>query len=383
MEPLVRHGRPSRSSAACSSWPIGVAMVFDWLACCRATSTSTRRSEWPTDPSSATSRERHGLIGPFSGRQLAMAFVAVLVAVIVLIGVTTPLGNTATGPGTVDPRATAYIISSPPPIGLKAGATAPEFAGTQWRRHDLPADRSRRQADPPGRPAWQGRLDQLLRRPGARPASPRCRSCARSPRRTRTAASCSSPSASRRPRPTTWPPTRLATSFRTRSGSMATARSSGPTRPTACPTQLFIDPNGVIASIVGAPLDEAGAAAHIEPILPLGGQSLTLKPGGVHRMRPEPPEHPGPRTRSFRWFRSCETSSGVGCFGRRDDAVDGRPGSAASAGSRHAMVPLVWNYLENGILDDEYFESCASAAHRDPRRSPSPGGSRPTGQSGS
>ena len=39
-----------------------------------------------------------------------MAFVAVVVAVVVLVGVTTPLGNTATGPGTVDPRATAYII---------------------------------------------------------------------------------------------------------------------------------------------------------------------------------------------------------------------------------------------------------------------------------
>ena len=34
------------------------------------------------------------------------------------------------------------------------------------------------------------------------------------------------------------------------------------------PTQLFIDANGVIAAIVGAPLDEAGAAAQIERILP-------------------------------------------------------------------------------------------------------------------
>ena len=34
------------------------------------------------------------------------------------------------------------------------------------------------------------------------------------------------------------------------------------------PTQVFIDENGVIASIVGAPLDEAGAAAQIEAILP-------------------------------------------------------------------------------------------------------------------
>ena len=38
---------------------------------CRATSTFTRRSEWPDRrPSSRHRRERHGLIGPFSGRQL-------------------------------------------------------------------------------------------------------------------------------------------------------------------------------------------------------------------------------------------------------------------------------------------------------------------------
>jgi thiol-disulfide isomerase/thioredoxin len=36
------------------------------------------------------------------------------------------------------------------------------------------------------------------------------------------------------------------------------------------PTQLFIDENGVIGSIVGAPLDEAGAVAEIERILPSG-----------------------------------------------------------------------------------------------------------------
>jgi thiol-disulfide isomerase/thioredoxin len=37
------------------------------------------------------------------------------------------------------------------------------------------------------------------------------------------------------------------------------------------PTQVFIDENGVIASIVGAPLDEAGATAQIEAILPRAG----------------------------------------------------------------------------------------------------------------
>ena len=103
-------------------------------------------------------RERHGLIGPFSGRQLAMAFVAVLIAVVVLVGVTTPLGNTATGPGTVDPRATAYIISSPPPIGLKVGATAPEFAvqnadGTTYQLTDLDG-KPIRLADLRGKAVW-------------------------------------------------------------------------------------------------------------------------------------------------------------------------------------------------------------------------------------
>ena len=50
-------------------------------------------------------RERHGVIGPFSGRQLVFAFVLVLMAGVVLIGITTPLGNTADGPPGVDPRA--------------------------------------------------------------------------------------------------------------------------------------------------------------------------------------------------------------------------------------------------------------------------------------
>jgi peroxiredoxin len=34
------------------------------------------------------------------------------------------------------------------------------------------------------------------------------------------------------------------------------------------PTQVFIDPNGVIANVIGAPLDAASAAAQIERILP-------------------------------------------------------------------------------------------------------------------
>jgi hypothetical protein len=39
-------------------------------------------------------RERHGLIGPFGGRQLAILAVAVVVVAVGLVVITTPLGRT-------------------------------------------------------------------------------------------------------------------------------------------------------------------------------------------------------------------------------------------------------------------------------------------------
>ncbi len=69
-------------------------------------------------------------MGPFSGRQLLAAFGAVVVAIVVLAAITTPLGNTASGPGTVDPRPTQYIIGPAPQEGLQPGDLAPEFEAT-------------------------------------------------------------------------------------------------------------------------------------------------------------------------------------------------------------------------------------------------------------
>jgi peroxiredoxin len=54
----------------------------------------------------------------------------------------------------------------------------------------------------------------------------------------------------------------------------------------ALPTQFFIDQNGVIASIVGAPLDEAGAISQIEAILPATG---TATPSGSSPSRSPSP----------------------------------------------------------------------------------------------
>lgn len=87
-------------------------------------------------------KERHGLIGPFSGRQLAAILVTVVFAVIVLVAATTPLGTVGAGPGLVDPRATAYIIDEAPAVGLKPGDLAPELSelledGSTYQLTDL------------------------------------------------------------------------------------------------------------------------------------------------------------------------------------------------------------------------------------------------------
>jgi peroxiredoxin len=73
--------------------------------------------------------ERHGLIGPFSGRQLAAVLGIVIVVAVVLVAATRPLGQVgATGPG--DPRPTAFLLGSPI-VGLQPGSLAPEMSGTR------------------------------------------------------------------------------------------------------------------------------------------------------------------------------------------------------------------------------------------------------------
>jgi peroxiredoxin len=217
-------------------------------------------------PEFSHKRERHGLIGPFSGRQLLLAFTAVIVAVVVLVGITTPLGTTA-GPGAVDPRATAYIISSPPPIGLKVGATAPEFSiadadGTTYQLTDL-AGKPIRLADLKGKAVWvnfwttwcppcQSEVP-ILRDLSARYKDRGLELVAISVQETSPADVVAY--AAKYQLPYTI-------------GFDGSGKVFHAYKAFGLPTQVFIDANGVIDSIVGAPLDEAGAIAHIEAILP-------------------------------------------------------------------------------------------------------------------
>ena len=93
-------------------------------------------------PAFTHQRTRHGLIGPFSGRQLLVAALAVLVIAIVGVAVTTPLGNTANDPSLVDPLATPFLIGEAPAEGLTAGQQAPELTidlddGSTYQLTDL------------------------------------------------------------------------------------------------------------------------------------------------------------------------------------------------------------------------------------------------------
>jgi len=215
-------------------------------------------------------RERHGVIGPFSGRQLVFAFAAVIVAGIVLVGITTPLGNTANAPGAADPRATAYILSSPPPVGLKVGASSPEFSvtnddGSTYQLTDLDG-KPIRLADLRGKAVWVNFWTTWC--PPCQSEVPILREMSERYRdRGLELVAISVQETS---------PADVA-SYAARYGLPYTIGFDGSGKvfhaykAFALPTQIFIDENGVIASIVGAPLDEAGAIAQIEAILPKGG----------------------------------------------------------------------------------------------------------------
>ncbi|HLA17337.1 MAG TPA: TlpA disulfide reductase family protein [Candidatus Limnocylindrales bacterium] len=93
-----------------------------------------------TRPDVHHARRRHGLVGPFSGRQLGVIVLAITAVIAILVIVTRPLG-TIDGGGPRDPAATPYLLEPPKP-GLAPGSIAPEFAitrpdGTTFQLTDL------------------------------------------------------------------------------------------------------------------------------------------------------------------------------------------------------------------------------------------------------
>lgn len=221
--------------------------------------------------------ERHGVVGPFSGRQLVVAFVSIVVAIVVLVGITTPLNGGNGGPGTVDPRATSYLIGSPPPEGLQVGATAPELAvphtdGSTYQLTDLQG-RPIRLADLRGKAVWINFWTTWC--PPCQSEVPILRDVSeRYHDRGLELIAISVQETS--------PADVQAYADRYQLGYTIGFDGSGEIfhqyKAYGLPTQVFIDPAGVIQSIVGAPLDEAGAIAHVEAILPAVAPSASTAP---------------------------------------------------------------------------------------------------------
>jgi peroxiredoxin len=210
-------------------------------------------------------RERHGLIGPFSGRQILAAFLAIVTAGIVLVGITTPIGTTA-GPALVDPRATPFVIASPTQ-GLRPGDLAPELAvplpdGTTYQLTDLDGQPVRL-ADLRGKVVWLNFWASWC--PPCQHETPILRELSERYKDQglevigvsvqETTADDVKAYADRYDLPYTI-------------GFDAFGHVFHAYKVYALPTQFFIDTNGVIRQVANGPVDEAAAAALIESMLP-------------------------------------------------------------------------------------------------------------------
>lgn len=209
---------------------------------------------------------KRGVIGPFSGRQLLSALLAVLTVVVLLIAVTTPLGRTGVTPGLVNPRATAFVLSSPPGDGLRVGDRAPELAvpladGSTYQLTDLDGRPIRLDALR-GKVVWLNfwaswcppcqQETPILRALAARYRDRGLELIGVSVQET----SVDDVAAYAR---------RYALGYTV--GFDGSGHILRTYRVGALPTQFFIDPDGVITQVVQGPVDEVGAAALIESML--------------------------------------------------------------------------------------------------------------------
>jgi peroxiredoxin len=222
-------------------------------------------------------KERHGLIGPFSGRQLAAILVTVVFAVVVLVAATTPLGTVGAGPGPIDPRATAYVIAEAPAVGLKPGDLAPELEialedGSTYQLTDLDGNPIRLE-DLRGKAVWINFFATWC--PPCQSETPVLREVSeRYKDRGLELIAVSVQETS--PADVQAYADRYELEYTI--GFDGSGKIFHAYKVYALPTQFFIDPNGVIRDVAQGPLTVEAASAYIERILPAAGTSAKPSP---------------------------------------------------------------------------------------------------------
>jgi len=221
----------------------------------------------PDRPTFSHQTARHGLIGPFGGRQLAMGGLLVAAVVVALVAINAPLGNTA-DQNRPNPQPTAFVIGPATP-GLRVGAVAPDFTtqrpdGSTFRLTDLNG-KPVSLVDLRGKAVWVNFWASW------------CAPCqAETPVVRQTAATY-------KDRGLVVLGISVQESSSQDVSDYALKYSLGYTvaadlagdvfhlyKVNALPTQFFIDPQGRIAAVVVGPLDQSNAYAHVEAILPSG-----------------------------------------------------------------------------------------------------------------
>jgi thiol-disulfide isomerase/thioredoxin len=211
-------------------------------------------------------REKHGLVGPFGGRQIAAAIVAIVVVAVGLVVVTRPLGSTdPIGPN--DPRATQFVLDPDSRIGVREGDLAPELEvvlddGSTYRLNDLDG-RPVRLADLRGKGVWINFWASWC--PPCQAETPVLRDLAEEyADRGLVVIGISVQETSEADV--------RAYAERYQLGYTIAADVSGHIfrlyRPPGLPTQIFVGPDGAIRSVVLAPLTATAAEAQIQAILP-------------------------------------------------------------------------------------------------------------------
>jgi thiol-disulfide isomerase/thioredoxin len=218
----------------------------------------------PTATAAPARRPPRKLIGPFSARQVVLTLVLIFGSAGILLAITRPLGSV--GPsGPRDPRPTPFVIGSPT-VGLQPGSLAPELAvdlgdGSTFVLQDLDGNPIRL-ADLRGKGVWINFFASWC---------PPCQSETPVLREVHEAyADRGLELVAVEVQETVDQGRQYAETYGLEYtiGADVSGHIFREYLVYALPTQIFIDPEGVIRGVVGAPLEVATARQWVESILP-------------------------------------------------------------------------------------------------------------------